>query len=99
LFGDKFLVSCSHKGDVYTVPDNKLLIHTGNWSRGLAIGNGTLWVGSSEQADRKNRHKESIDGEVKIYDIKAPHKLVKTLKLKAAGQVNDIYVLTSKNHG
>jgi hypothetical protein len=99
LFGEKFLVSCSHKGDVYTVPGNQLLLHTGNWTRGLAVGFNTLWVGSSEQANRRNRHKESIDGEVKIYDLKPPYKILKKMKLKAAGQVNDIFVLKDNNHG
>jgi hypothetical protein len=79
------------------VPDSQLLLHTGNWSRGLAVGKSTLWVGSSEQANRRNRHKESIDGEVRIYGLKPPYKLLKTLKLEAAGQVNDILVLTDNN--
>jgi len=93
LYGEKFLVSCSHKGDVYTVPGSELLLHIGNWTRGLALGENTLWVGSSEQSNRKNRHKESIDGEVSIFDLMPPNKLLKKIKLVSAGQVNDILLL------
>jgi hypothetical protein len=93
LYGEKFLVSCSHKGDVYKVPGSELLLHVGNWSRAIAVGKHTLWVGSSEQAERKDRHNEDIDGVVKIYDLKPPYKLVKEIYLRSAGQVNDILLI------
>lgn len=97
--GEDLIVCSSHQGDIFRVSDSSLLLHSGNWARGLALYEDMVLVGSSEFAERDKRHKENIDGEIKIFNLEPPRKLLKTIKLEGAGQVNDILIVPQKDTG
>lgn len=88
-FGDDYLYSASHEGRVHRRSTREAILHCGDWVRGLAVNDDGLWVGASALADRANRHREDLDGEVHLYDPQSLE-LIKTWPLEKAGQVNDI---------
>jgi hypothetical protein len=92
-FGDDWIVSASHQGAIYRAQPTEQLCQPGKWVRGLAGGSQGLWVGMSELLDRKNRHREGVDGELCLWssDFAFENNRV---PLKNAGQVNDLLVLS-----
>lgn len=88
-FGDDFLYCASHDGRVHRRSTRRAILHCGDWARGLAVDRDGLWVGASALADRSSRHREDLDGQVRLYDRESLE-LKKSWQLAAAGQVNDI---------
>ena len=88
-FGDDFLYCASHDGRVHRRSDREPILHPGDWVRGLAVNAEGLWVGASARANRANRHREDLDGQVHLYDPDTLD-LIQSWQLEKAGQVNDI---------
>jgi hypothetical protein len=88
-FGKDYLYCASHDGRVHRLSTREAILHCGDWVRGLAVNDDGLWVGASALADRANRHREDLDGEVHLYDQQSLE-LIKTWQLESSGQVNDI---------
>ncbi len=88
-FGDDYLYCASHDGRVHRRSTRESILHCGDWVRGLAMDQDGLWVGVSALADRANRHREDLDGQVHLYDPVSLD-LLGTWDLVKAGQVNDI---------
>ncbi len=84
------LFACiSYAGSVFEVASRQPILKVGDWTRGLAFGPDSLWVGTSELAGRKDRHSEKLDGAISLYSL-PDLKLVDRLILRGAGQVNDL---------
>ncbi|MEO0336966.1 MAG: hypothetical protein AAF202_11255 [Pseudomonadota bacterium] len=90
--GQDWVVSASHQGSVFRANPTEELCKPGKWVRGLADSRQGFWIGMSELLDRKNRHREDVDGELALWsrDFSREEKRV---PLKQAGQVNDLLVV------
>jgi hypothetical protein len=87
------LFACvSYAGSVFEVSTEEPILKVGDWTRGLAFGPDKLWVGTSELAGRKDRHSEKLDGGISLYNL-PELELVDRLRLRGAGQVNDLLYL------
>lgn len=87
------LFACvSYAGSVFDVSTEEPILKVGDWTRGLAFGPDKLWVGTSELAGRKDRHSEKLDGGISLYSLPELD-LVDRLRLRGAGQVNDLLYL------
>lgn len=91
-FEDSYLVSASHDGEVIRVDRRESLVKPGHWVRGLAVNAGQLWVGTSGIAERSHRHREDLDGELRVYST-IDFQPVASVLLDGCGQVNDILAL------
>ncbi len=88
-FGDDFLYCASHDGQVHRRSNGQSILNCGDWVRGLALNAEGLWVGVSALADRANRHRENLDGQIHLFQPDTLE-LIKSWQLVNAGQVNDI---------
>ncbi|MGH8226135.1 MAG: hypothetical protein ACRER1_08300 [Gammaproteobacteria bacterium] len=87
---DGRLFAClSYEGGVFDVASERRILSVGDWTRGLAFGPSSLWVGTSELAGRKQRHSEKLDGAISLYSL-PDLELMNRLVLHKAGQVNDL---------
>lgn len=91
--GERLLVCSSFEGIVYDAARGEKLFHVQDWTRGIAVGDSELWVGSSEMADRSKRHREDLDGAVHVFEADEPWRLIRSYQLEGAGQVNDIILV------
>ena len=93
IWGDRELLVCSSfDGKVFKTNPLKELIHAGDWARGLCPDGDKLWVGASPIAERRERHREDLDGYVKLFSG-FPFRLEKSVLLKGCGQVNDLLLI------
>ena len=88
-FGGDYLYCASHDGRVHRLSDGAVLLETGGWVRGLVRDQAGLWVGASPLAERSQRHREDLDGQVHLFDPATLEKK-KSWLLQGAGQVNDL---------
>jgi hypothetical protein len=88
-FEGGLLFSASHEGRVYRVGEDEALLKADDWVRGLCETDKGLWVGSSAIASRSQRHKEDLDGQIRLFS-KKDFELLRVVQLRQAGQVNDI---------
>lgn len=88
-FGDDYLYCASHDGKVHRRSTGEIVLEIGGWVRGLAVNSEGLWIGASPLAERSQRHREDLDGQVHLFDPATLEKK-KTWPLEGAGQVNDI---------
>jgi hypothetical protein len=88
VLGDHFYCA-SHDGQVHRRSTGDVVLSPGGWVRGLAVNGAGLWVGASPLAERSQRHREDLDGQVHLYDLDT-WALKQTWQLTGAGQVNDI---------
>lgn len=84
------LVCSSHTGEVFRVGQTQALLKANDWVRGLVATKEGLWVGASPLADRSERHREDLDGQVYLYTSQAPWTKKRSVFLKGCGQVNDL---------
>ena len=91
--GDDWVVSASHQGAVYRAQPTEMLCEPGKWVRGIAASENGVWVGISELLDRKNRHREDVDGALALWTSDFSSELNR-VALQSAGQVNDLLILS-----
>ena len=92
-FKESLIVCASHDGKDYDVQQGKTVIEGDEWVRGIAENPEGFWVGVSTYAERSKRHREDIDGKVRLYNPEN-WQLLKTVDLVGAGQVNDVLIVS-----
>lgn len=92
LFNNDWLVCASHQGAVYKAQPTAKACEPGSWVRGLVESSKGLWIGMSAKLDRKNRHREDVDGDLSLWSPDFSSEL-RRVQLSNAGQVNDLLIL------
>lgn len=94
-YKDQLLTNSSKEGSLINASTGKVLAKHDLWTRGITVTDSHAYLGGSQLMKRQKRHSTDMDGFIMKYSL-PDFKLVNTITLKNAGQVNDIIHLKEK---
>lgn len=87
-YNGTFLSTASDDGYVFRIDTNEPMFEVSDWARGLVLTEKEIWVGSSEEAKRSERHQRH-DGYLHRFNRNSREK-IESIKVPDCGQVYDL---------